>query len=97
MEKTSIVLTCRKCGTPMRKRAGDQIPWCPKCEQPGGEVPLTKLRFSYDPVEDVLTVEGNRFSGDFFRFFAGYEELKGKLFQLVRRDPNGEITIKVVH
>ena len=30
---------------------------------------MTELNFSYDGTRDQLTIEGNIFSGDFFRFF----------------------------
>ena len=30
---------------------------------------MAPLNFKYDAIQDVMTIEGNRFSGDFFRYF----------------------------
>jgi hypothetical protein len=40
------------------------------------------LKFEYDSVRDVLTVEGNRFAGEFFRFFRPVNE--NQVFRLTK-------------
>ena len=52
------------------------------------------LYYIYEPPPaDVLNVNGNRFSGDFFRFFT--PENAGKYFRLERLE-NGDITIETI-
>ena len=50
-----------------------------------------KLDFSYDESNDILTVEGLKFSGDLFRRFSSSLPL-GQPFMLLGRD-GGVITI----
>ena len=48
------------------------------------------LDFSYDKDCDILTVEGKRYSGHFFRFFS--EATVGRKFQIVKTK-NGAIAV----
>lgn len=52
------------------------------------------LRFSYDAMRDVLTIEGTDFSGGFFRTLGADGINVGVPFVIVRRD--GAITIRVL-
>jgi hypothetical protein len=54
---------------------------------------MPELNFSYDAQRDVLTIEGNKFSGDFFRFFRQNNE--GRAFMLERVN-DGDIWIRVL-
>lgn len=60
---------------------------------------METLSYAYDRVLDVLTVEGVKYSGEFFRSLAFYRELaksgSGRVFRF--RVMNGEIlTIEAV-
>ncbi len=52
---------------------------------------MPDLSFSYDAQRDELTVEGNKWSGDFFRFFQGRNV--GKAFVLDQAE-NGSVWIR---
>ena len=52
-----------------------------------------RLQFEYDLLRDALTVEGVKFSGDFFRFFAMPNE--GALFRIIRQQ-DGEVVVQTV-
>lgn len=52
------------------------------------------LNYEYDAIYDILTVEGCKFSGDFFRQLVKDIPL-GKLFTMVSRR-NGVIEVKTV-
>jgi len=81
---------CLTCGAGLIHAVPSEGWFCPACEKP---TPLP-LKFSYAgyPV-DVFTIEGNKFSGDVFRFFGAALNV-GKLFRLVSVE-DGVITIKV--
>lgn len=49
---------------------------------------MERLSFSYDQTRDEMTIEGNRFSGDFFRAFNDME--CGQTFRFLRRDDVGK-------
>jgi hypothetical protein len=52
-----------------------------------------KLNFEYNPITDEITIEGNRFSGDFFRWFNVSKP--GQVFRLVTVE-RGNITIEAL-
>jgi hypothetical protein len=54
---------------------------------------MPALQFSYDVERDVLTVEGNKFAGHFFRFFQAPNI--GKAFVLEKLEA-GEVIIRVL-
>ena len=54
---------------------------------------ITPLRFSYDPDDDVMTIEGTAYSGQFFRDFARDIPLDTP-FKIVER--NGFVSIEKV-
>jgi hypothetical protein len=54
---------------------------------------LAPLNFKYDAISDVMTIEGNRFSGDFFRYFNMTSPQA--VFRIVEI-ANGNITIEKV-
>lgn len=54
-------------------------------------VPLT---VHYDPATDILTVDGLRFSGAYFRAYA--LEPVGSVLRIEKRDEDGAITIRIL-
>jgi hypothetical protein len=50
------------------------------------------MQFAYDPVDDVLTIEGIRYSGDLFRYFA-LETPPGRWIRILKRE-DGRITLE---
>lgn len=48
-----------------------------------------KLNISYDQDEDILTIEGMKYSGDLFRAFADSDSESLEM----EKDKNGKITI----
>lgn len=57
--------------------------------------PYSNLEFDYDPTTDVMTIEGVKYSGNFFRFFAvtGPSDQK---FKIVGRKVDGALIIQKV-
>lgn len=53
------------------------------------------LEIAYDQNADLVTIDGIRYSGGFFRAFA-YGIQEGQLFEFVRRDPTGVVEIRTV-
>jgi hypothetical protein len=52
---------------------------------------MADLNFEYDKEIDVITIEGVKYSGDFFRFFANPP--RDCAFKIVSND-NGHLVIK---
>lgn len=46
---------------------------------------MPDLNYSYDRDSDIITIEGIRYSGDFFRSWAPSGLPEGRLFQIGRR------------
>jgi len=45
---------------------------------------MNQLSFQYDSVEDILTIEGKKYSGELFRVFAMPDD--GCLYRIVSKD-----------
>ncbi len=52
----------------------------------------TPLAFAYDPVEDIMVIEGVRYSGSFFRELGNNGIAVGEAFTIQRRE-QGLVTI----
>jgi hypothetical protein len=52
------------------------------------------LEFSYDETRDQMTIEGRKYSADFFRFFADHND--GRLFRFVSSNDDGVVTIQTL-
>lgn len=57
---------------------------------------MKELKFSYDAVEDILTIEGTRYSGEVFREWSMISPITadGKCLRVIDKN-NGVITILV--
>jgi hypothetical protein len=55
---------------------------------------MFKLSFTYDPVADILTVEGVKYSGDLFRAFAFGATPPGQALRVVNKSEDGTVTIQ---
>lgn len=53
------------------------------------------LEIAYDQAADIVVIDGIRYSGGFFRAFA-YGIQEGQLFEFVRREPDGTVTLRTV-
>lgn len=53
------------------------------------------LEIAYEPLADIVTVEGMKYSGDFFRGMA-YVLQAGMLFEFVKRGRDGVIELRHV-
>jgi hypothetical protein len=56
---------------------------------------IAPLQYTYDMTNDILTIEGLEFTGEFFRELAGTLAPAGTLFQVVKRE-NGVKAIERV-
>ncbi len=57
--------------------------------------PPESLHFSYDEATDVLTIEGIKYHGDFFRVMS-ISGPSDKLFKIVAKSDDGGLTIKAI-
>lgn len=55
------------------------------------------LRVEYDEAQDVLKVEGVRYSGSLFRHFDLAPSAPDILFRIVNRNPDGVVILQTVH
>ena len=55
---------------------------------------MERLNFSYDPVNDILTVEGIKYSGEMFRML-GFQLMVGGHFSLDERY-DGILTVTTI-
>jgi hypothetical protein len=53
------------------------------------------LKYKYDPFADVLTVEGIKYHGDFFRAL-GSALNTGDIFRFMNREKDGSVTIQTI-
>jgi hypothetical protein len=49
-------------------------------------MPKPKLHYKYDKPNDIITIEGTRYSGNFFRTLGAHGPKIGAVLQITRRD-----------
>lgn len=58
------------------------------------ELKIAELKIAFDPIKDILEIEGIKYDGDVFRKFGGIEVTPAERYlKIVRRDFDGVLVL----